>query len=167
MPLLLSFSYFLFYHKIFILDTPRLFGREIHVERQSILNGETKENRGLRVVQQCCSRIPKRSLKPQTVIKCRCFLMKCAEYAEKYGKGHSSIIFWRKRFNGTIESLACRSRRPHSHPKPTESAFCSAFGAVLFSSPPPLSAAAENIDTFGFILYNKLDGMQYGDGKST
>ena len=26
MPLLLSFSYFLFYHKIFILDTPREFG---------------------------------------------------------------------------------------------------------------------------------------------
>ena len=25
----------------------------------------------------------------------------------------------------------------------------------------------ENIDTFGFILYNKSDGMQYGDGKST
>ena len=66
------------------------------------------------------------------------------KYAEKYGvsrasrkydKSRSYIYFWRKRFDGTIESLACRSRRPHSHPKPTESAFCSAFGAVLFPSP--------------------------------
>ena len=55
-------------------------------------------------------------------MKYRCSLMK---YAEKYGvsrasrkydKSRSYIYFWRKRFDGTIESLACRSRRPHSHP---------------------------------------------------
>ena len=56
-------------------------------------------------------------------MKYRYSLMK---YAEKYGvsrasrkydKSRSYIYFWRKRFDGTIESLACRSRRPHSHPK--------------------------------------------------
>ncbi len=47
------------------------------------------------------------------------------KYAEKYGvsqasrkynKSRSYIYFWRARWNGTRESLACRSRRPHSHP---------------------------------------------------
>ena len=47
-------------------------------------------------------------------------------YAEKYGvsqasrkynKGRSYIYFWRKRWDGTIESLGCQSRKPHSHPK--------------------------------------------------
>ena len=47
-------------------------------------------------------------------------------YAEKYGVGRASrkynksrsyIYFWKARYDGTLESLACRSRRPHSHPK--------------------------------------------------
>lgn len=47
------------------------------------------------------------------------------EYAKKYGvsrasrkynKGRSYIYFWQKRYDGTLESLACRSRRPHHHP---------------------------------------------------
>lgn len=46
-------------------------------------------------------------------------------YAQKYGvsqasrrynKSRSYIYFWRKRYDGTLGSLACRSRRPHSHP---------------------------------------------------
>lgn len=46
-------------------------------------------------------------------------------YAEKYGvskasrkydKSRSYIYFWKNRWDGTIESLACQSRRPHSHP---------------------------------------------------
>lgn len=46
-------------------------------------------------------------------------------YAEKYGvsrasrkynRNRSYIYFWRKRFDGSIESLACQSRSPHSHP---------------------------------------------------
>ena len=46
-------------------------------------------------------------------------------YAEKYGvsrasrkynKSRSYIYFWKARYDGTLESLACRSRRPHSHP---------------------------------------------------
>lgn len=36
--------------------------------------------------------------------------------SRKYNKGRSYIYFWRKRYDGTIESLACLSRRPHSHP---------------------------------------------------
>lgn len=47
------------------------------------------------------------------------------KYAEKYGvsrasrkynKGRSYIYFWRARWDGSEESLACQSRRPHSHP---------------------------------------------------
>lgn len=52
----------------------------------------------------------------------RQFLMK---YAAKYGvsrasrkhnKSRSYIDFWKARWDGSVESLACRSRRPHSHP---------------------------------------------------
>ncbi len=47
------------------------------------------------------------------------------KYAEKYGvsrasrkynKNRSFIYFWQKRWDGSVESLACQSRRPHSHP---------------------------------------------------
>ena len=47
------------------------------------------------------------------------------KYAEKYGvsrasrkynKSRSYIYFWRARWDGSAESLACQSRRPHSHP---------------------------------------------------
>jgi len=36
--------------------------------------------------------------------------------SRKYNKTRSYIYFWLSRYNGTIESLACRSRKPHSHP---------------------------------------------------
>lgn len=47
------------------------------------------------------------------------------KYAEKYGvsrasrkynKSRSYIYFWKARWDGTPESLACQSRRPRSHP---------------------------------------------------
>ena len=47
------------------------------------------------------------------------------KYAEKYGasrasrkynKSRSYIYFWKKRWDGSTESLACQSRRSHSHP---------------------------------------------------
>ena len=46
-------------------------------------------------------------------------------YAEKYGvsrasrkynKSRSYIYFWQKRWDGTMQSRACQSSRPHSHP---------------------------------------------------
>ena len=46
-------------------------------------------------------------------------------YAEKYGvsrasrkynKSRSYIYFWKARWDGTVQSLVCQSRRPHSHP---------------------------------------------------
>ena len=37
--------------------------------------------------------------------------------SRKYNKSRSYICFWRTRYDGTLQSLACRSRRPHSHPK--------------------------------------------------
>lgn len=36
--------------------------------------------------------------------------------SRKYNKGPSYVYFWRNRYDGTIGSLACRSRRPHGHP---------------------------------------------------
>lgn len=36
--------------------------------------------------------------------------------SRKYNKSRSYIYFWRARYDGTKESLADRSRRPHSHP---------------------------------------------------
>lgn len=36
--------------------------------------------------------------------------------SRKYNKARSYIYFWLGRYDGTIDSLACRSRRPHSHP---------------------------------------------------
>ena len=55
-------------------------------------------------------------------MKFRYSLMKYAEKygvaraSRKYNKGASYIYFWKARYDGSIESLACQSRRPHSHP---------------------------------------------------
>ena len=47
------------------------------------------------------------------------------KYAEKYGvsrasrkysKSRSYIYFWKQRWDGSVASLACQSRCPHSHP---------------------------------------------------
>ncbi|MCL2079615.1 MAG: DDE-type integrase/transposase/recombinase [Oscillospiraceae bacterium] len=36
--------------------------------------------------------------------------------SRKYNKSRSYIYFWLSRYDGSIESLECRSRRPNSHP---------------------------------------------------
>ena len=36
--------------------------------------------------------------------------------SRKYNKSRSYIYFWKARWDGTVESLACQSRRPHHHP---------------------------------------------------
>lgn len=38
------------------------------------------------------------------------------EASRRYNKSRSYIYFWITRYDGSIESLACRSRRPHNHP---------------------------------------------------
>ena len=49
-------------------------------------------------------------------------LMKYAERhgvkqaGRRYNKSRSYIYFWKARWDGTVESLACQSRRPHRHP---------------------------------------------------
>ena len=49
-------------------------------------------------------------------------LMKYAENygvsraSRKYNKSRSYIYFWKARWDGSVASLACQSRRPHSHP---------------------------------------------------
>ena len=37
--------------------------------------------------------------------------------SRKYNRSRSYIYFWKARYDGTPESLACRSKRPHSNPK--------------------------------------------------
>ena len=39
-----------------------------------------------------------------------------AKASRKYNKCRSYIYFWLKRYDGTLDSLACQSRRPHRHP---------------------------------------------------
>ena len=36
--------------------------------------------------------------------------------SRKYNKSRSYIYFWLSRWDGSVESLACQSRRPHTHP---------------------------------------------------
>lgn len=36
--------------------------------------------------------------------------------SRKYNKSRSYIYFWKKRWDGSVGSLACESRRPHHHP---------------------------------------------------
>jgi transposase InsO family protein len=36
--------------------------------------------------------------------------------SRKYNKSRSYIYFWKERYDGSLESLACQSRRPHHHP---------------------------------------------------
>lgn len=36
--------------------------------------------------------------------------------SRKYNKSRSYIYFWKARWDGSVESLECQSRRPHSHP---------------------------------------------------
>lgn len=37
--------------------------------------------------------------------------------SRKYNKGRSYIYFWKARYDGTLQSLAAHSKRPHSHPR--------------------------------------------------
>lgn len=56
-------------------------------------------------------------------MKYRQSLMKYAEKygvsraSRKYNRSRSYIYFWKARWDGSVESLACQSRRPYSHPK--------------------------------------------------
>ncbi len=47
-----------------------------------------------------------------------CYALKygVSRASRKYNRPRSSIYFWLSRYDGTIESLANRSKRPHSHP---------------------------------------------------
>ena len=55
-------------------------------------------------------------------MKYRQSLMKYAEKygvskaSRKYNKARSYIYFWKNRWDGSVESLATQSRRPHHHP---------------------------------------------------
>jgi len=36
--------------------------------------------------------------------------------SRKYNKSRSYVYFWKSRYDGSLDSLACQSRRPHHHP---------------------------------------------------
>ena len=48
-----------------------------------------------------------------------CFAMKhgVSRASRKYNKTRSYIYFWLNRYDGSLQSLAVRSRRPHTHPR--------------------------------------------------
>lgn len=61
----------------------------------------------------------------KSIIQDMAYRQSLMKYTEKYGvsrgsrkynKSRSYIYFWKTRLDGTAASLACRSRRPHSHP---------------------------------------------------
>ena len=71
------------------------------------------------------------------------------KYAEKYGvsrasrkynKSRSYIYFWKQRWDGSVASLACQSRRPHSHPNQHTEAELK----LIRDMPPPESHAGHN-----------------------
>lgn len=47
--------------------------------------------------------------------------------SRKYNKSRSYIYFWLKRWDGNVESLAVKSRRPHHHPNDPIKALCADF----------------------------------------
>ena len=55
-------------------------------------------------------------------MKYRQSLLTCAQKygvgraSRKYNKNRSYIYFWRARYDGSLQSLTCRSRRPHGLP---------------------------------------------------
>ena len=61
----------------------------------------------------------------QSITQDMAYRQSLMKYAEKYGvskasrkynKSRSYIYFWRARWDGSVESLACQSRCPHNHP---------------------------------------------------
>ena len=61
----------------------------------------------------------------KSITQAMAYRLSLMKYAEKYGVSRASrknnrsrtyIYFWKARWNGTVESLACQSLRPHSHP---------------------------------------------------
>ena len=68
------------------------------------------------------------------------------KYAEKYGvsrasrkynRSRSYIYFWKQRWDGSVASLACQSKRPHSHPNQHTEAELK----LIRDMPPPESRA--------------------------
>ena len=62
----------------------------------------------------------------QSITQDMAYRQSLMKYAEKYGvsrasrkynKSRSYIYFWKARWDGSMASLACQSRKPHSHPK--------------------------------------------------
>ena len=65
------------------------------------------------------------SLMSKSITQDMAYRQSLMKYAEKYGvsranrkynKSRSYIYFWKQRWDGSVASLGCQSRRPHSHP---------------------------------------------------
>lgn len=60
----------------------------------------------------------------KSIIQDMAYRQSLMRYAEKYGvsrasrkynKSRSYIYFWKKRRDGTVQSLPCHTKRPHTH----------------------------------------------------
>lgn len=60
-----------------------------------------------------------------------------AKASRRYNKGRSYIYYWKARFDGSIESLACQSRKPHSHPNQHTEAELTLIRNMRRRNPPP------------------------------
>ena len=65
------------------------------------------------------------SLMSKSITQDMAYRQSLMKYAEKYGvsrasrkynKSRSYIYFWKQRWDGSVASLGCQSRRPHGHP---------------------------------------------------
>ena len=65
------------------------------------------------------------SLMSKSITQDMAYRQSLMKYAEKYGvsrasrkynKSRSYIYFWKQRWDGSVTSLGCQSRRPHGHP---------------------------------------------------
>jgi len=86
---------------------------------------EEKESTSLRIllIDKFCER---NSFSMSSITQDMKYRQSTVGFALKYGAGRASrkfnrarsyVYFWLNRYDGTLESLACRSRRPHYHPR--------------------------------------------------
>ena len=57
--------------------------------------------------------------------------------SRQYNKSRSYIYFWKQRWDGSVASLACQSRRPHSHPNQHTEAELKLIRDMRRRNPPP------------------------------
>ena len=72
--------------------------------------------------------------------------------SRKYNKSRSYIYFWRARYDGSLQSLACRSRRPHSHPNQHSGATSSRIAQFIIIDTLFTGVAGRNLPHYRMLL---------------